>query len=170
VLCLIRYNKTRPHQSSFSEKDFDGKLRLWNLSDGQFRGIIDPSGDGLPQMAFATEGDVLVTINKDALVELWKVSDLQRFQKIELNFGRKIMKQFVDNRTSVALSPDGTLLAISHSFEGSYVVRIWDTQNGQQIQEVADHKQNISCLAFAPDNRSLAIGTWDGDLSIRRIR
>ena len=60
--------------------------------------------------------------------------------------------------TSVALSPDGALVAIG-DLGGS--VRIWDRATGQLLAELQAHREQVSDLAFRSD-RELVSVSWDG--------
>ncbi len=64
------------------------------------------------------------------------------------------LKGFPDWVTSVAFSPDGTLLAA-----GSYeVVRLWDASQKKDSGELKLKSGFARSLAFSPDGRTLAVG------------
>lgn len=60
--------------------------------------------------------------------------------------------------TSVAFSPDGALLAAGC---GDGVVRIWDANNGQLLQELTGHYGPVNSVAFAADGTYLVSGSAD---------
>lgn len=69
--------------------------------------------------------------------------------------------------TSVAFSPDGSLLAAS-SRDGS--TRVADVAAGQWLAIVASRKVGAERLQFLPDGRRLAIGYADGELEVRDLQ
>jgi WD40 repeat protein len=66
--------------------------------------------------------------------------------------------------TAAAVSPDGTLLAITASYEGT--VRLFDLASGSEKAWLKGHTGVVRSLAFAPDGRALAGGSGDGAVKI----
>jgi WD40 repeat protein len=66
---------------------------------------------------------------------------------------------------SVALSPDGNLLAC-HLGGPPHVVQLWDVKAGKQIAEQQGFRGHVYVLAFSPDGKLLASG---GEESVIRL-
>lgn len=66
-------------------------------------------------------------------------------------------------RASLALSPDGTLLA----YADGMVARVWNLDTGHEVAALAGHTDVVTRMAFNPHNDQLA--TWAGqrDRSVR---
>ena len=60
--------------------------------------------------------------------------------------------------SSVAFSPDGTLLA-SSSYDST--IKVWDIRTGQIQKTLTGHKRSVYSVAFSPDGRTLASGGRD---------
>ena len=60
--------------------------------------------------------------------------------------------------TSVAFSPDGTLLATGCTDRSA---RIWHTANGEKLQEIGGHDGAVTSVAFSPGGTLLATGCTD---------
>ncbi len=67
----------------------------------------------------------------------------------------------VDQYCSFALSPDGSLLAISSAGSKNNHVRIWQTKAGKMLHEFPANGYLVHALAFSPDNSQLACGGAD---------
>jgi len=72
----------------------------------------------------------------------------------------------------IAISPDGTLLAV----ETTDAVDIWRTKEGTLKTTLSTNEQVITALAFSPDGQILAIGDqtgeialWDVTTSVKRL-
>ena len=62
------------------------------------------------------------------------------------------------NVTSIAFSPDGTILA-SGSWDDT--VRVWDAATGDTLNTLTGHTRGVESIAFSPDGSTLASGSWD---------
>lgn len=63
---------------------------------------------------------------------------------------------------TVAFSPDGSLLASSHS---SFIV-LWDTATGSALRVLKGHSESITCMAFSPEGDTLASGSEDRSIRL----
>lgn len=63
----------------------------------------------------------------------------------------------------VAFSPDGETLAIGDS---NGVLKLWETDTGQEIRELVGHQSLISDIIFSPDGRLLVSSSFDQHIII----
>src|SRR6185312_5570196 len=66
--------------------------------------------------------------------------------------------------SSVAVSPDGTLIASAASSDRT--VRLWDWKSGACLQVI---EGNFLSVAFSPDGSRLVVGTIDGPIYVYRL-
>jgi WD40 repeat protein len=62
------------------------------------------------------------------------------------------------SNVAAALSPDGKILAFS---DEAGVVQLWDVESGMRLIGLRGHSGWVVSLAFAPDGKTLASGSWD---------
>jgi len=66
---------------------------------------------------------------------------------------------------AVAWSPDGELLASSNGCG----VRLWETQSGREIRALSGHHNWVTSVAFSPDGKSLASGSYDNTIRLWQV-
>jgi WD40 repeat protein len=74
---------------------------------------------------------------------------------------------------SVAFSPDGRLLA-SGSCGATYSfgyciqgkIKLWDVASGREVRTLSGHDSWVLSVAFSPDGRLLASGSWDKTIKL----
>jgi hypothetical protein len=68
-----------------------------------------------------------------------------------------------DDATTMALSPDGRLLAVGGQ-KGS--IEIWSVDRGHLLGRFGSHREAVSSLAFSPDSRALVSSALDGKVRL----
>lgn len=63
--------------------------------------------------------------------------------------------------TSVAISPDGSLVAAGSL---DTVVRIWDVETGGLVERLRGHRDSVYSVVFTPDGRGIVSGSLDKTL------
>ena len=75
-----------------------------------------------------------------------------------------ILRGHTDKVTSIALSPDGHIIA-SASFDGT--IRLWDSERGQTVKELPIKKMPLFAVSFSPDGQYIAFSyAVDEDCSV----
>jgi guanine nucleotide-binding protein G(I)/G(S)/G(T) subunit beta-1 len=64
---------------------------------------------------------------------------------------------------SISFSKSGRLLFTAYA---SPVCYIWDTIFGEALDELNDHKEDVSCVSTSPDGKAVATCSWDGTVGL----
>ena len=143
----------------------DAKIQLWDMQierePGALKenvrsiGVLNTNAGGVSSIAFRPDGKTLASLNGriastgrhkggDMAVRLWDVKTRQQIA---------VSQNHIASINSVALSPDGALLASGHH-DG--VVRLWDMQTQKQLATLTGHEAGVKSVAFSSDGTLLA--------------
>jgi WD40 repeat protein len=156
-----------------------GKVKLWDVESAKERRTLDQSGSTLG-LAFLPDGRTLATswfepFGKDgkALTSPYRAKEVKGFRggvKLwDLTTGKErgvLQRQSPRGVTSIALSPDGKMLAAEEAWrenDGKDIkggVALWDVAAGKVVR---DFNEDAFALAFAPDGKTLAINPRKGE-------
>ena len=137
----------------------DAKIRLWDVQIEKRIGVLNTNAGGVTSIAFRPDGKTLASLHgrfKEFEDDSFKGSDMAvRLWDVKTRKQIAISQNHISVSHSVALSPDGTLLASGHH-DG--VVRLWDMQTQKQLATLKGHKAAVRSVAFSPDGTLLASG------------
>ncbi|MCI0464730.1 MAG: hypothetical protein L0Z62_48015 [Gemmataceae bacterium] len=138
----------------------DGGVRAWDVASGRSRDSM--RGEGFARSynmaSFKPDGSAVMLGTFGG--PLRRV-DLKA--RAASAFPEKVKLGPKDSIRSLALAPDGKLLATGHA---QPEVRLWDMATEEVRFTLAGHKGPVSALAFAPDGKLLASGSWDGTVKL----
>ncbi len=65
--------------------------------------------------------------------------------------------------TCCAFNADGTRLAVgwSEPHEGPGLIKLFEVATRRELLTLSGHSAGVMCVAFSPDGRRLASGSWD---------
>jgi serine/threonine protein kinase/WD40 repeat protein len=133
----------------------DGKsLVVGNRSDGMAWWDLENPGEPpirieASRVSFSADASTLVGIDRQGNALIWDSRTREVRNRLQLGE--------TSAGTRLALSGDGSLLAVSHGFRDyQNTISLWNTVNGEGVGSLNGHKQAIWSLAFSPDGRTLA--------------
>ncbi len=133
----------------------DGRLHIWNLSDGELRHSLPIALRGEVTLTFAESGRALVVSGAGP----------KPIQVFDVIAGELRADWSSEPTTAMAASHDGREVAIAHS---DNVIRRWNVATGQVVGAVAGHVGPVADLAYSPDGHWLAAGNENRDTSSDR--
>ncbi|MCA9892971.1 MAG: hypothetical protein KC615_08300 [Anaerolineae bacterium] len=138
----------------------DYKLILWDGANGTLQSIREMAHSRfIWRVVFLPKQDRLVTVGDDGLLKVWQAPDLDEITAVTAH-SQAIWALAVHPAQSIAATSSSNIA------EG---IRLWRIDGDQiiSLQTIASpHSGVIEALAFSPDGRSLAAGSFDKTISI----
>jgi WD40 repeat protein len=111
-------------------------------------------------LAFSPDGKTVVSGSRDGSVRFWWVDQRYRRPRLLPNIGVVY---------SVAISPDGKLLAVGGGDWSRGSVKVYDFATSKQVAELTGYSSLVHSLAFTADSQRLATGGGDKTVRIWRL-
>lgn len=119
-------------------------------------------------IVFSSNGETLVTGLNDNTIKVWKVANGILLDTFEYPVDEKAQakKDYKDEVTGVALSPDGSLL-LAGSTDGS--VCLWEVSSGNLRSTYKNHTIGVSSVFFSPNGEAFFSSSWDGTVRMMNV-
>ena len=123
-----------------------GTLELWDTSANRKLQPYFQEPNGVRAVAACPGRKFVAWLTGHRKVKLWDVTTPKPH---ELTFDKSC--------AALALSTDGKQLAVTVD----WTARVFDAQKRTERATLRGHKGVVTCVAFSPDGRTLATGSWD---------
>ncbi len=133
---------------------------LWELEKAKPSGTLRSHQGRVVSLAFApTDAEALASADSTGHVKVWDVARPHAGPSANLEALSAVGKA----PCQVCFAPGGDLLACNRPRAGAslHEVSLWQLGAGRGRQLATRHQGEVSCLAFSPDGRTLATGSFD---------
>ncbi len=151
----------------------DSCARLWEADTGRPLAVLQAHTNRVAAVAFSPDGKTLATTGGDQTVRLWDAATCRELA---------VLGGLPAAGGCVTFSPDGQWVAAASakivSGPGNPVerfidltpfpaeIKIWSVADRMEVATLAGHEAGVQSLAFAPDGKTLATGSVDGELML----
>ena len=156
-----------PNGATLASSSLDGTYRLFDRASGKLLAAVNCQSQAVYALAFSRDGATLATASLD--LRLWEVARGRLLTVLEA--GRGFSERTLSNMSfaatpafAVAFSPDSRWLAWSRGYSG--LVRVYDLKAEALWGTLQGHRKRVTSLAFTPDGRRLATGSWDDAIRV----
>lgn len=119
----------------------DRTIRVWDASSGAELMTLHGHSDSVRSAGFSSDGGRIVSGSKDKTIKVW-----------DLAIDRTSVR-ITDNRTVVALSPDGKWIS---SGDGMGITTIWNRSTCTELMTLHGPKGDmVAALRFSPDGKRI---------------
>jgi WD40 repeat protein len=141
--------------------------QIWDIAKKRIARIYDGHAQDIYSLQYSRDGRFIVSGSGDGTVRVWGMtaepgmpSALTRVLSID-------EPDFDGGVTSVAISPDGRLVAAGSL---DTAVRIWDVGTGVLLHKLLGHKNSVYSVIFNPDGSGLISSSLDKTLKYWDVR
>lgn len=128
----------------------DNSLFLWDIEEGDPIRRFSGHGDIVYAVAYAPDGETIISGSQDGSMRLWNVDNGQELWRFTGHQG---------GLRGVAYLPD-SLTAISSSYDGT--LRHWSLTDGAQLTMYEAHSAAVYDTDISPDGQYILSGSRDG--------
>ncbi|RLT20861.1 MAG: hypothetical protein DWI28_00430 [Planctomycetota bacterium] len=150
----------------------DKTIKIWDAATGKELQTLTGHTEKINSVNFSPDGKRLLSSSSGSFGND-KNNDANHLKMWDLSTGKELVGFFNKQKgiiTTATFSPDGKKVA-SGSEERNiekrvYSIKIWDAENGKELQDLTGHSSRVTSVNFSPDGKKIASGSWDNSIKI----
>ncbi len=127
-----------------------GTVWLWDAASGERHSVLPGHTKTVLAVAFSPDGRWLGSGDLAGVVRLWEVTRRTAWTTLETSEEEVAV-------TALTFAPDSPTLAVAVGC----AVQLWDVATGKLLATLRGHEGQVNCLAYSPDGKCLASGSYD---------
>jgi WD40 repeat protein/serine/threonine protein kinase len=149
----VRSGEARPDgRLLVASASLDETVRIWDATTGEVVRTLTGHAGPVSRVFFSRDGRRMVSADFSSLARVWDTASFKEIRTFRAFAG------------VVALSPDGRRIVFTA--EGASV-HIRDVDSGEEVlPPFHAHDVPIVTVAFTPDGKQVATGSWDGTVKV----
>jgi len=129
----------------------DKSVKTFSTADGKDLKTLD-TGGAVVGLDLSADGTKVVTADADKTVKVWTAKDDKKpLSTLTLDAVPR----------ALAVSPNGTRLAVAVGDDKSPVIRVYDLDSGRELQIIDGHMGPIGSIDFLADNKTIVSTSQD---------
>ncbi|KAG2746005.1 WD40 repeat-like protein [Suillus brevipes Sb2] len=138
----------------------DGAVRLWDIDTCKVITKWTGHTDGVGSVCWSRDGRRVLSGSNHGTARQWEVESGETIENILAS-----IKTGHESVYAVVYSPDMTLIATGGWARDvdvdEYSIKIWDAKTGKLVATLKGHTNDVLCLAWTKDGKSLISGSVD---------
>jgi WD40 repeat protein len=141
----------------------DGSIGLWRLADGALIKKVPAHKAPVTHLSCSRNGRLLASADLEGSVKVWNLG------KAGMSEAWELPTRLEGLSTQLALSPQGTILALSTGLEGGTIC-LWGLETRTVIYTDKTPTSGTKELGFSPNGGFLVALGWEGEVVVWRLR
>ena len=151
-----------PDGTSVVSANIDGSVTRWDARSASPVETLRGHANSVQQLVFSRDGKTLYTVSSDGTAIAWGIPG-GRSVKRTFRFTHDRLFDGAYDRHPGRFSPDGRLIAVGLKERG---IGLWNARTLTPTASLVETGGEVKTLAFAPDGRTLAAVTSNGQATI----
>lgn len=154
------------NDTSFASCSTDQKIHVCQLGVQKPIKTFQGHQNEVNAIKWDPQGRLLASCSDDMTLKIWRLDHDNCLYNLQAH-AKEIYTIKWSPTGPGTLNPNANLILASASFDST--VRLWDVERGECLHTLSKHTEPVYSVAFSPDGRYLATGSFDRCVNIWNI-
>jgi WD40 repeat protein len=136
----------------------DKTAKVWDLTTKESVLTFPDHQNAVYGVAVRADGKVGISVGEDKQVRFWNATGDGKQIRVSGGHTEAIFRILSHPRQPILVTCGA-----------DRTVRLWDAESGRALHTLKGHSDWVYALAFSPDGRLLASGSWNGEIKVWRV-